>query len=300
MKKTSVTLALGGGAARGLAHIGVLYELEAQGIQVDRIVGSSIGAIVGALFAIQPSAKYVEEKAREFLTSREFRFTKLEFLRKRDDQSPGFFYNFKSFIMKGILLTSSVTRRGFINVENFQNALRRLVDEYTFEELKIPFAAIAADIQSGEEVIINNGLLVDALVASSAIPGIFSPVEKDGRMLVDGDWISPVPVAAARKLGGEFIVAVDISRDMDDTADLERGLNIMLRTNAIIKQKLKNLELRNADVIIRPEVGEIHWADFTKMSHCIQLGRVAAKGKIEEIKKRARKGILNSLLPKFT
>lgn len=299
MLKPIIGLALGGGAARGLAHIGVLYELEANGIEIDLIVGSSAGALVGALYAIQPDAKFVEEKSRSFLNSREFRMTKLDFLRRREEQPPSFFYNIKSFIMQGILITSSVTRKGFVNPESFRVAIEHLVGNYTFKDLKIPFYAIAADIQSGEEVIMKEGKLVDALIASCSIPGIFPPFETDGKVLVDGSWVSPVPVTAARKSGANFVIGVDISRDLDDTAELERGLNIMLRTSAITRQRLKEMELQNADVVIRPDVGNVHWANFSKLNQLIELGRDACRLKIEEIKKMTKRGFLQTILPKF-
>jgi NTE family protein len=299
MSKPIVGLALGGGAARGLAHIGVLHELSSAGIEIDLITGSSAGALVGALYAIQPDAKFVEEKSRSFLSSREFRMTKLDFLRRREEQPPGFVYNIKSFIMKGILITSSVTRKGFVNPQSFRDAIEHLVGNYAFKDLKMPFYAIAADIQSGEEIIMKEGKLVDALIASCSIPGIFPPYETNGKILVDGSWVSPVPVSAARKLGADFIIGVDISRDLDDTTELERGLNVMLRTSAITRQRLKEMELQNADVVIRPDVGHIHWANFSKLNELIELGRDACRHKIEEIKKMTKKGFLKTLLPKF-
>ncbi len=299
MSKVITGLALGGGAARGLAHIGVLYELESAGIEIDLITGSSAGALVGALYAIQPSAKFVEEKSRSFLNSREFRMTKLDFLRQREENPPGFFYNIKSFVMKGILITSSVTRKGFVNPQSFRDAMEHLVGGYTFKDLKIPFYAIAADIQSGEEIIIKEGRLVDALIASCSIPGIFPPFEMNGKVLVDGSWISPVPVSAARKLGANVVIGVDISRDLDDTTELERGLNVMLRTSAITRQRLKEMELQNADIVIRPEVGDVHWANFSKLNQLIELGREAGRQKIRDIKRVTKKGFLQTILPKF-
>lgn len=299
MTSPVVGLALGGGAARGLAHIGVLYELESAGVKVDLIVGSSAGALVGALYAIHPSAKFVEEKSRGFLNSREFRQTKLDFLRHREENPPGFFYNIKSFVMKGILLTSSVTRKGFVHPNSFRAAIEHLVGRHTFNDLKLPFSAIAADVQSGEEVIISEGLIADALIASCSIPGIFPPFEYNGRILVDGSWVSPVPVSAARKLGATLVIGVDISRDLDDTRELERGLNVVLRTSAITRQRLKELELKDADIVIRPEVGNIHWANFSKLNLLIELGREACRQKIEEIKKATRKGLFQTILPKL-
>lgn len=299
MSKPITGLALGGGAARGLAHIGVLYELESQGVEINLITGSSAGALVGALYAIQPDTKFVEEKSRSFLNSREFRMTKLDFLRYREEKPPGFFYNIKSFVMKGILITSSVTRKGFVNPQSFRDAIEHLVGNYTFKDLKMPFYAIAADIQSGEEIIIKEGKLVDALIASCSIPGIFPPFETNGKVLVDGSWVSPVPVTAARKRGANFVIGVDISRDLDDTAELERGLNVMIRTSAITRQRLKEMELQSADVVIRPDVGNVHWANFSKLNQLIELGREASRQKIEEIKKMTKKSFLQTILPKF-
>jgi len=278
-----VGLALGGGAARGLAHIGVLKELQARKIPIDIVVGTSIGSLVGGAFAILGDANKVEERFRRFVKSREFRRTEFEFLKDSRRDEPSLLYSVGDIIKRGIFYSFSMTRNSFISRENFLHNIYSLIEDVRIENCRVPFAAVAADIETGEGAILSTGSLRMAIAASSAIPGLMTPVEVAGRQLIDGGWVSKLPVIEAFKMGADMVIASDISREIDDTRDLRKGLDIMIRANAIRSDALRNFHARLADVVIHPRVNHIHWADFVEAVQLIPEGERATAGRAEDI-----------------
>ncbi|MCB1107556.1 MAG: patatin-like phospholipase family protein [Chlamydiia bacterium] len=215
-----VALVLGGGGSKGLAHVGVLQELEEAGIHPDLIVGCSSGAIVGALYADQPNVKRLEN---------------LLITLKRSD-----FIDFSLFasrfgVVKGILL---------------QSFLKKHIKSKTFEELRIPFIAVATDLSTGELIPFGGGEMVPAIRASAAVPGIFNPVQYLGRYLVDGGTADPVPVETARKYGAQVIIAVDVGEDLSRREPCHL-FHIARRGLDITHRKLSEHATRHADVVIR-------------------------------------------------
>jgi len=301
-----VGLALGGGAARGVAHIGVIRALEETKIPIDIITGTSAGALVGACYALTRNVDEVQNRVVSFLQSKEFRRTKLDLLRerKKEDQVPKFFDNLKAFLKKGVFYTSSVTRISYISEENFVQGINAILDDILIEKVQIPFAAVAVDLVSGEEVILKKGPLRTAVRASCAIPGVFPPTLIDGKRLVDGSWVDTVPIEPARQLGADFIIGVDISREMDEPGNFQRGLDIIFRTNAIARHSLKELRLKEADLIIRPDIGHLHWSDFSRIDEAIEKGYEATKAISQEIrsmlKRRQIVSIISSVIRKVT
>lgn len=181
MPARRVGLALGSGGARGWAHIGVIRALEEAGVKVECAAGASMGAIVGAAFAAG-------------------RLDELEVAARRVD--------WKEVIYRFFELT--LPRSGLVDGRKIVKFLRHVVGPYAIEELKFPFACVATDVETGEEVILREGDLLEAIRASISIPGIFTPVRRQGRLLVDGGVVNPVPVNVARSLGADFIIAVDV------------------------------------------------------------------------------------------
>jgi len=179
-----VGVALGSGSARGLAHIGVLRALRDAGVQVDVVAGTSMGAFVGAIFA----AGQLERLERDFL---------------------GF-----DWASIASLLDPVFPRSGLLDGVKIGDFMRTHVQQANIEELPIPFRAMATDIATGEEVVIGSGDLIAAVRASIAVPGVFTPVRSNGRVLVDGGLVNPVPVSAARALGADFVIAVDLNHDI--------------------------------------------------------------------------------------
>ncbi|WP_262695338.1 patatin-like phospholipase family protein [Kordiimonas aquimaris] len=259
-------IALGGGAGLGWAHIGVFRAFEAEGVKVDMISGTSIGAIVGACIAAG-IVDELEEVARE-ITLREM-LTMGEF-------------GFK----KG----------GLIGAGKIEQKLRKHLNYKTFEELKLPFVAVAADVYSGDRVAMQDGDVVTAVRASSAIPGMLPPVATESLLLVDGGVVDPVPVQPLRDLGADFIIAVDLQGDYEGKSQ-RLGFDPAMKLPSLAAMKTAragwsmalhsltqaNLKVDKPDVVITPRIGHIDMADFTRADELIALGKAAAYDVMDSI-----------------
>jgi len=284
--KKRVGLALGGGAARGLAHIGVLQALEEADVPIDLITGTSMGAIVGAMYAADPRVAPLRERMLAYLQSDPFRKARLDFVIERKDRvdGEGLFYRFSQLARRKIFFTLAMSMLSFVSQETRDQSLEFLLPEINIEKTKLPFAAIALDLVSGEEVVLRSGPLRTAIAATSALPGILPPVEINGRKLVDGGWVNAVPVAPARDLGADIVIAVDVGSDPGEPEKMSSGLDVVFRADAIARNALSNLQLLQADLIICPSVGINHWADFSRANEIIARGRDATLERISEIK----------------
>ncbi len=291
-----VGLALGGGAARGLAHIGVLKVLEECEIPIDLIVGTSVGALVGGVYATTRSAAATEKRFRDFIFSKQFKRAKFDFLKESRQSSPRLLDSFVSLIKKGIFYSFSMAKTSWISAEHFEHNINGILDDVRMDQTKIPFAAVATDINRGEEVVLREGLLRHVVSASSAVPGLLPPVRVDGRLLIDGGWISKVPVLPALRLGASMVIGVDVSKEIEDTSAYRSGLNIMVRANAVKAEALKEMQCRFADVLVEPDVGHVHWADFSALVECITLGEEAARSMVGEIRHKMKRCRWSALL----
>ena len=279
-----IGIALGGGGARGLAHIGVLRELMRNGIPIYCVTGASIGSIIGAIFARRGSIEDVELRVSNFLGSDIFQKAQLHALAQKDEDGAGWVNTLTGMMRKAVLYTYGVTRRSIIDVDEYKSSIGALIEDVEIEDLKLPFAAVATDIIEAKQVVFTSGSLRLAVEASCAIPGIFPPVEEGNRLMVDGGWVNPVPVEPCRRLGADIVIAVDISQDLEENSDFKRSINIILRTNIITRVILREIQLKDADFIIRPAVGSQHWADFSNIKEAIELGAEAARNSIPVLK----------------
>jgi NTE family protein len=249
--KPRIALALGGGAARGFAHVGVIKALEAQGIVPDVVVGTSAGAVVGALYAGGYSGFELQRLALDM-----------------DDAA---------------ISDWSLPGRGLMKGELLQNYINRTLNNRPIEKLNKTFAAVATDLQTGTPIAFRTGNTGLAVRASSAVPGIFEPVTISGREYVDGGLVSPVPVKVARSLGVDLVIAVDISA-RPRTTPLDGMLDILLQTVTIMTQSLSRYETPLADVVIRPAAASIGPADFRDKHLAILEGERAAQAAVPEIR----------------
>ncbi|MBF8176653.1 patatin-like phospholipase family protein [Herminiimonas contaminans] len=252
-----IALVLGGGAARGFAHIGVIKALESQGIVPDMVVGTSAGSVVGALyaagnngFALQQMALAMDEAAIS-------------------DWSVPFFAK-SSGVLKGDAL---------------QNYVNKAVKNVPIEKMKIPFAAVATDLNSGQPVLFQRGNTGLAVRASSAVPGLFQPVKIGERMYVDGGLVAPVPVHFAKEMGADFIIAVNISVQ-PEVQLASSSLDVLLQTFAIMGQSLNRFELKDADIVVRPNLGDMKGNDFNGRNRAVLAGEQAAMALMPELKKK--------------
>ncbi|MGB9698071.1 MAG: patatin-like phospholipase family protein [Thermodesulfobacteriota bacterium] len=299
-KLIKVGLALGGGGARGLAHIGVLQALEEEKIPIDLITGTSMGALVAGVYALYPQSQTVIKKFQDYLSSKTFQKTNPEFLHDHGDKEfskfEGIFQRFSRFIKKGVFYSQSLAKKSAISEEIFQQNIEFLLDDVEIQDTAIPLAVVALDLKSGEEAVIKRGSLRKAISASCAIPGILPPVKFQGKELIDGGWIDKVPIHPLREMGADVIIAVDVAEGLDDVEDLSTGLGIFLRSYEISRYALSTWQLKEADVVISPDVSNIHWADFGHFDHCLQAGISATKQKMPVIKKLIRHKKIKKIL----
>ena len=252
-----IAVVLGAGASKGFAHIGVLKVLESNKIPVHMIIGTSAGSFVGSLYAYGYNA---------------FELQKLSFS-----------------IEKGDVVDLMIPDNGFIKGEKLESYINRILKNTPLEKLKIPFYAVATDIQSGKEVVFGTGNTGTAVRASCSIPGIFRPVNILGKMYVDGGVVSPVAVDAAKRLGADIVIAVDIAGDIDSSQP-EGTIETILQSITIMYSKLAAIQLSKADVVIKPKVGYIGSADFSKRHEAVLEGEKAAIEALPKIQ-----GIVNKL-----
>ena len=281
-----VCLALGGGAARGLAHLGVLKVFEDAKLPVHMIAGTSLGALVGGLYASQPDAKYWIERFDRYLRSFRSRKTRLEVIRRmeRPHDRQGFFSDMANLIRKGYFWGVTATKPAFISEQEYEDFLNPLIPDIRIEETKIPFGCVATDLCHGKRVLFTSGPMRTAVRASCALPGIFPPVRDGGMMLVDGGWVERVPVICARNMGADVIIAVDVSSEIAPFEDTS-GLDIVLRADAVTRVFLNDLLLDEADLSLHPQVGTIHWADFSDPRELIRQGELEALARIVDIRR---------------
>lgn len=277
-------LTLGGGGARGLAHIGVLKVLEKENIKVDAITGCSMGSLVGGMYAYLGSAKEVEEFIYETVIHPKFLELGINKLSKSEKPDKNYFEQFFDYLDKRYQVLKSLNYLSYFD-EEVTNEMYNLIPDVKIESLKIKFSAIATDLISGEEINFSSGSLRKALKASSAIPGIFPPVKYQNYFLVDGSASESVPAGRVRELGADRVLAVDVMRPIKAVKQPQNVVDILYRTEDITSYHLSILRLREADLIIRPKVKHLSWADFDKINEIIYAGEKTAEENIAAIKK---------------
>lgn len=252
-----IGLALGGGAARGFAHVGVIKILEAHGIKPDLVVGTSAGSLVGALYAAGNTGFDLHKLALEMDEA------------AISDWSVSFF----------------ARSAGMLKGEAIQHYVNSSVSNKPIEKLPVRFGAVATDLNSGMPVLFQRGNVGQAVRASSAVPGVFQAVKIGERSYVDGGLVSPVPARFAREMGADFVIAVDISA-RPEAQSAETSMDMLLQTFSIMGQRLNRYELQEADVVIRPALGTMKGNDFAGRNAAILAGERAAAAQIPEIKRK--------------
>lgn len=248
-----IGLALGGGAARGFAHIGVIQVLEEQGIRPDLVVGTSAGSLVAAMYASGKSGVEMGSLAQSM------------------DESG--------------LTDWSFPGRGLIRGEALARYVRSQTGNLNIEQMKTPLGIVATDLGDGSAILFQRGDTGVAVRASSAVPAVFQPVKIGSREYVDGGLVSPVPVRFARQMGADLVIAVDISSPPDGNATGD-ALRMLLQTFAIMGRSINRFELKEADVVLRPGLSGVSGADFTARLKVIQSGREAALAALPQLRQR--------------
>ena len=251
-KPPRIGLALGGGAARGFAHIGVIQVLEEAGIKIDMVAGTSAGSLVAALFASGKTGKELAQLAEG--------------------------------LDEGAITDWAFPTRGLIRGEALARWVREKTGGKLIEQMTVPLGIVATDLSSGLPVLFRRGDTGTAVRASSSVPTIFQSVRIGSRDYVDGGLVAPVPVRFAREMGAEMIIAVDISSPPADKPESD-ALHMLLQTVAIMGRSINNYELRDADIVLRPALNGISSSDFTARSRSILAGREMAQAMLPLIRK---------------
>ncbi len=271
------TLALGGGGARGLAHIGVLRALENEGVFPSLIVGSSMGAIIGAMYSQLRDSFRVEGLVKELLHRDCFTDLRLDLMPENSQpESHRSRRHLVDYLRRGIYFSRVTRRSGAIDNSILVHFLSRLLKDEDIRDTNIPFAAVCVSLVTGEEAVLDQGSIIRAAAASSAIPGVITPVEISGERLIDGSVLQVVPVAVAKSLSKYPVLAVDVSRDIAHEAPPKTGLDVLIRADLIANRRLNQRALTAADIVLNPEVGLADWSDFHSIDTLIAAGRDAA------------------------
>ncbi|MDE2247946.1 MAG: patatin-like phospholipase family protein [Xanthomonadaceae bacterium] len=255
-----IGLALGGGAAKGFAHIGVIKMLEASGIHPAVVAGTSAGSVVGALYASGMDAFQMQQVA----------------------------FGLDEAKIRDVRLFSG----GLVRGKALEDYVNQLVNQQPIERLKLPFAAVATELETGQRTVFVRGNTGQAVRASCSVPGVFEPVSIRRKHYVDGGVVSPIPVDAARQLGADFVIAVDISA-RPDGGNPQGMLNIVGQSITIMGRQLARQEIARADVVIRPDLSGIGPTDFEQKNLAILAGEKAALAAIPAIRAKlaAREGV---------
>jgi NTE family protein len=253
-----VALALGSGGIRGFAHVSAIKVLEANHIPIDIVVGTSVGSVVGALYAGGYVANDLEQLAIQ--------------------------------LDEGQLRDISIGRGGFIQGELLQDFINRVLDNRNIEQLPKPFAAVATELDSGKMVVFNRGNTGMAVRASSSIPGVFHPVTISGQTYVDGDLKDPVPVSLARRMGADIVIAIDISQRPEDHAGASGIIDMLTQSIRIMRQSILVHELKGADVVIHPPIS-VSSFDFSPASKqaLFKAGEDAAEAALPQIREQLQR-----------
>jgi NTE family protein len=244
-RRPAIGLALGGGFARGFAHLGVLKALEQNHIPVSHIAGTSVGSVFGAAYASGAPL------ARILATSRTIRF--------RD------------------IARWTVSRLGLASNHRLADIIERVFDSKRFEDMKIPVAAVATDLASGDPVVFRQGPLVEAIRASCAYPGLFEPVQIGTRYFVDGGLVAPVPTQAARQLGASLVIGVSLGTQDGNRTAPKNLFQVVARAVSAAQKHQQDTWERHADLVIRPDVQGLAWDDFARANEAIEAGEAAAR-----------------------
>jgi len=290
LKKPKVGLVLGGGGARGLAHVGVIEALEEENVPIDYIAGSSMGALIGGTYAQNPKASILKNKVENFIKGPKFKELGVNNFRQKQIKDPDdILSQLAHEVKRRIVINLAAHRKALLKFERLKLAVENLLEDKNIENCVLPFACVAADLISGEEVIFNSGNIRKAVEGSSAIPGFIEPVEYYGKQLIDGSIINNFPVQTAIDMGAEMTIVVNVSLQFEENSEADNVVDIIMRSAQITTKKLNDHLKNQADLIISPETGDVHWSEFTRMDEIIEKGRLAAKEKIPEIKKQLLK-----------
>lgn len=288
-----ISLALGGGGARGIMHLGVLKVLEENNFIPDMIVGTSIGAIIGAIYATrQHSIHELIPKFRDFIYSKEFKSLSFPMGEKKEKRLDLKIMNkIKESVSKINFFRKMETQMYINNNQKYEKVLKLILSNINIEQLPIKFASVALDMKEGKKVILHHGSLIQSVMASSAIPGVFQPVKINDALLIDGGWIDLIPVETACELKADKVIAVDIRSD-HNMLKSKNGFELMNDAGKVRSDYYINMQIKKATLVIKAVVDNT-WYNFENFDYLVRVGERITQEKLVDIKKifKYRKGL---------
>ncbi len=276
-----ISLALGGGGARGLAHLGVIAGLEEAGFHIGRVVGVSIGSLAGALYAFEPDIHQVHRRVTAYLSSREFQHYQQRLHASQSSRgtpfgkSPAWWTRLSSLVRANYVCQRVLLQPSILPGDVLRHAVDTLLPDADIAEARVPLSVVAIDLLEGGPVILESGSVREAVRASASIPGVFPPVELAGRLLCDIGVLNSLPILATRKYPSGCVVAVDVSSSLKPLANCLTAVDVLLRTNDIGENLFRRHVFDIADFVIRPDVGSVPWFDFSASAKLVECGHAA-------------------------
>ena len=280
-------IALGGGGARALAHIGVLKVLEENNIKFDYITGTSMGSIIGALYSMGETPETIEKTLKNYFFN--ILFSKMNMQKMQDENQVT---SARSLIRKAREFVKYGSQEGgnaFLSHSILEDLVNTVVPDMDIADTKIPFACVATDITNGKEKIFTKGSLRRIVLASASIPGVFPPVNIDNVWYTDGAHVNVTPVTVAKMFGADFVLASDVKSKLKTLETLPtNSKDIMNRCNFIASHLFYEILIKQADVVIEPNIKQISWSEFNKFNLMVNEGKKAAESKVQEIKNKLK------------
>jgi NTE family protein len=291
MEQPTIGIALGGGGARGFAHVGVLQVLHEEEIPIHVVAGTSMGSMVGAMYAETRNPFIVEERFNEFIRTEAYAQIGLDQVASKIDQDASFWDQLTSEIRGRWALQMARSRLSLVKPDQLIEALKFLIQADTFEQCQLPLNIVATDLSTGQDVVFATGDLRLAVRASSSVPGYLPPVQYNDQLLSDGGITCPVPVKYVRQSQVDIVIAVAVPPPITVTEPVENAIDLLTRAEQITSHYYSSTLMNEADIEILPEIQNVQWNDFHRMTDMIQAGRDAAIKVIPVIREMMRQRI---------
>lgn len=281
-----ITLNLGGGAARGFAHIGAVRALVEAGITFERIIGISMGAICGAVYSFMPDVDFFEKRLKQLIAFEAFKDSVVgSWTATQEADAKGIVRRAQKILTSTNILRRIFTAPGVLTAAEVQTVLHPFLADVQMRHTEIPFATAAVNIRTGQlRIFQGTDRLRSAVIASASLPMIFPPAKIDGEWYVDGGVLDKLGIETAAHLGAERVVVIDVSDEKLPDNLPRSGFDVMLKSEEIASEHRRSLQLAKAKVVIRPIHGHYHWADYSEADTFIQMGYDAVQDKLPDIR----------------
>ena len=285
MNQPGITLALGGGGARGAAHLGVIQAITEAGLKIDQIVGVSIGALMGAVYAAEPDIEVVKQRMLQFLMSPTFQKHQTSMFGTRstadDDDGDGGLFGWydrvKDYMRATGIFHRVINHRSMLPGIVLNDVVSHLVPDIDIAETKIPLAIVAVDLVSGHRIVLERGSLQKAATGSASLPGIFPPVEWDDMLLCDIGVFNSLPAIVSQAYDSEFVIAVDVSSGLKRQTKFDNALDVLMRMDEVGESLYRRHIRDTTDLLIQPDVRGTEWFDFSRSPRLIENGLKAGR-----------------------